>query len=135
MNALGGALGGGHVVGIGIDAVDVIRFRDVLARTPTMRARCFTPGELAYADEARDPTERLAVRFAAKEAVMKAFGVGLGAFGFHDCEVGRDESGQPHVILSGKALELMHAQGVGRLLLSLTHTSLTAQAIVVALAV
>jgi holo-[acyl-carrier protein] synthase len=130
MNGLGGPIG--NVVGIGLDAVDVIRFRDVLARTPTMRERCFTPGELAYADEARDPTERLAVRFAAKEAVMKAFSVGLGAFGFHDCEVVRDPSGQPQVVLSGKALELMQSQGVTRLMISLTHTSLTAQAIVLA---
>jgi holo-[acyl-carrier protein] synthase len=127
-----GGVDGGNVIGVGLDVVDVIRFREVLARTPSMRDRCFTPGELAYADQANDPTERLAVRFAAKEAVMKAFGVGLGAFGFHDCEVVRDPSGEPHVVLSGKAADLMAERGASRLLLSLTHTTVVAQAIVLA---
>jgi holo-[acyl-carrier protein] synthase len=77
----------GRVIGVGIDAVDVARFRATLQRTPSMRERCFTPGELAYADQRNDPTEPLAARFAAKEALMKALGVGLGAFGFHDVEV------------------------------------------------
>lgn len=124
--------GGGNVVGVGLDTVDVLRFREVLARTPSMRDRCFTAGELAYADLANDSTERLAVRFAAKEAVMKAFGVGLGAFGFHECEVVRDPSGEPKVVLSGKAASLMAERGVSRLLVSLTHTSVVAQAIVIA---
>jgi holo-[acyl-carrier protein] synthase len=123
---------GGVVLGIGLDTVDVIRFREVLARTPSMRQRCFTPGELAYADQAVDGTERLAVRFAAKEAVMKAFGVGLGAFGFHDCEVVRDPGGRPDIVLSGKAAELMLERGATSLLVSLTHTTVVAQAIVLA---
>jgi holo-[acyl-carrier protein] synthase len=122
----------GNVIGVGLDTVDVIRFREVLARTPSMRERCFTSGELAYADRAVDPTERLAVRFAAKEAVMKAFGVGLGAFGFHDCEVERDESGRPSIVLHGAAAELMRERGATNLLVSLTHTTIVAQAIVMA---
>ena len=66
------------IVGVGIDLVDVDRFRTSLQRTPSMRERMFTPGERAYAESATDPTERYAARFAAKEAVMTALGVGLG---------------------------------------------------------
>ena len=75
------------MIGVGIDAVDVERFRRSLARTPGLAERLFTAEERAYAAQRADPTERLAARFAAKEAVMKALGVGIGAFAFHDVEV------------------------------------------------
>ena len=63
---------------------------------------------------------------------MKAFGVGLGAFGFHECEVVRDASGEPSVVLTGKAAQLMADRGANRLFISLTHTTVIAQAIVIA---
>src|SRR3990170_375798 len=72
------------MIGIGVDAVEIERFRRVLERTPTMRERVFTPAELAYVAPKADPVPSLAARFAAREAVMKALGLGLGAFGFHD---------------------------------------------------
>lgn len=130
------SLGSAHVIGIGIDLVDVARFRATLARTPTMRERCFTTAELAYADRRPDPTEALAARFAAKEATMKALSVGLGAFGFHDVEVvvepGDNPSGPPQLRLTGAAAGVADALGVNRLLVSLTHTSTLAQAMVLA---
>ena len=83
-------------IGVGIDLVDVDRFRG-LARPDARRASsgCSPPGERAYAERPTTRTERYAARFAAKEAVMKALGVGLGAFGFHDVEVVRAEGGRP----------------------------------------
>jgi holo-[acyl-carrier protein] synthase len=126
------AVGGLSVVGVGIDLVDVARFRESLARTPTMAARMFTEGERAYAESARDPAERFAARFAAKEAVMKALGVGLGAFGFHDVEVVRAESGQPSLVVRSAAEDLAAERGVTVWQLSLTHTATAAGAIVVA---
>ena len=123
-----------NVVGIGIDAVDVARYRRVLARTPGIAARTFTDGELEYARLVADPTQRLAARFAAKEAAMKALGVGLGACRWHDLEVVRAEGGEPSLVLRGAAVELVSQRGAARLLLSMTHTDLTAQAIVVAVA-
>jgi holo-[acyl-carrier protein] synthase len=127
---------GARVIGIGIDAVDVPRFRTILERTPTMRERCFTPAELAYADQKTDPTERLAARFAAKEATMKALSVGLGAFGFHDVEVvvdpSEEPSGPPRLVLRGPAAALASQRGVTEFFVSLTHTSTIAQAIVLA---
>lgn len=126
----------GYVVGVGIDAVDVDRFRTILGRTPSVRERCFTTGELAYADARPDPTERLAARFAAKEATMKALSVGLGAFGFHDVEVvvdpGEQSSGPPRLRLVGAAAELAASLGITDFLVSLTHTGSLAQAIVIA---
>jgi holo-[acyl-carrier protein] synthase len=127
---------GARVIGIGIDAVDVPRFRAILERTPSMRERCFTAAELAYADQKHDPTERLAARFAAKEATMKALSVGLGAFGFHDVEVvvdpGDNPSGPPRLVLRGPAAEIAAQRGVTEFFVSLTHTATIAQAMVLA---
>lgn len=121
------------MIGIGIDAVDVARFRAVLARTPTVEARLFTETERAYAARFRDGTPRLAARFAAKEATMKSLSVGLGAFGFHDVEVVNAESGAPELIVRGAAADLARSLGVGSFRVSLTHTDLVAEAVVVAL--
>ena len=77
----------GRVIGVGVDAVDIERFRVSLARTPSMRTRLFTAEELAYVAPKSDPVPSLAARFAAREAVMKAMGLGLGAFGFHEAWV------------------------------------------------
>jgi holo-[acyl-carrier protein] synthase len=121
------------VIGIGIDAVEVERFRAVMARTPSIEGRLFTPAERAYGRQAKDPVPRLAARFAAKEAAMKALGVGLGAFGFHDVEVVTAASGAPALELRGEAAALAGRLGVQSLRVSLTHTHLMAEAVVAAL--
>lgn len=118
--------------GIGVDLVDVDRLRRSLARTPTLAARLFTDDERAYAEQAKDPAERYAVRFAAKEAVMKALGVGLGAFDWHDVEVVRTASGAPELRLTGRAAALAREAGVSRWLVTLSHTDHTAEAVVLA---
>jgi holo-[acyl-carrier protein] synthase len=120
------------MIGIGIDAVDIERFRRSLERTPSMRERLFTVDELNYVAAKADPVPSLAVRFAAREAVMKALGVGLGAFGFHDAWVERAESGAPSLCIAGRAAELATAAGVRRWHLSLTHSDLLAIAYVIA---
>ena len=120
------------VVGIGTDLVDLDRFRQVLARTPSIVDRLFTESEQAYAKERRDPTEPLGVRFAAKEAALKALGLGLGSVGFREIEVIRAESGAPSLLLHGGAAEAAFARGVGRWMLTLSHTSHLAQAVAMA---
>lgn len=120
------------VVGIGVDAVDIERFRRSLERTPTMRTRLFTPHELEYVAPKADPVPSLAARFAAREAVMKSLGVGLGAFGFHEVWVTRAASGAPSLEITGAALALAERAGVTQWHLSLTHTGLVAIAYVVA---
>jgi holo-[acyl-carrier protein] synthase len=122
------------VIGIGVDLVEVDRMRESLARTPSLEERLFTAGERAYAHEAKDPAERFAVRFAAKEAAMKALGVGIGAVDFHDIEVVRAVSGAPSLVLTGRAAALAADAGVRQWRLSLTHTHRTAEAVAVALA-
>jgi holo-[acyl-carrier protein] synthase len=121
------------VIGIGVDLVEIDRFRAALERTPGLRHRLFRPDERSYADLKRDPVERYAVRFAAKEAVMKALGCGLGEIAMFDIEVVRDESGAPSLRLHGKAAQVARDRGVTRWLLTLTHTERTAEAIAVAL--
>ena len=119
--------------GIGIDAVEVDRFRLLLERRPRLASRLFTDAERTYGARFRDPAPRLAARFAAKEAVMKALGVGLGAFAFQDVEVLSAPSGAPSLALRGEAQALAHRLGVTDWRLSLTHTHSVAQAVAVAL--
>ena len=119
------------MIGIGIDTVEVARFRKALEKRPGIADRLFTPAEQAYGRRQQDPAERLAARFAAKEAVLKAMGVGLGACGWHDIEVVRAESGAPSLVLTAAAAELAAERGVQRWHLSLTHTTILAEAIAI----
>lgn len=97
-----------------------------------MRTRLFTAEELAYVEPKADPVPSLAARFAAREAVMKSLGVGLGAFGFHDVWVTRAESGMPSLCFAGAAADLAAQRGVQRWHISLTHSDLIAVAYVIA---
>ncbi len=120
------------MIGIGIDLVDIDRFRRSLERTPSMRRRLFTDVELAYVAAKADQVPSLAARFAAREAAMKALGVGLGAFGFHEVWVERSDAGVPSLMVTGAAAVLADAAGVTRWHLSLTHSDHVAAAYVVA---
>ncbi len=107
--------------------------RAALARTPTLRDRVFTDSERAYCDRRKDPTERYAARFAAKEAVMKAMGVGVGACKWREIEVAKAPSGAPSVRLHGGAQALADERGISAWRLTMTHTHRVAEAIAVAL--
>jgi holo-[acyl-carrier protein] synthase len=127
----------GSILGVGVDAVDVARFRRVLDRRPHMTARCFTESEQFDAGSSADAVQSLAARFAAKEAVMKALGSGIGAFALTDVEVCRAAGTgasrhRPVLMLHGTAAELARARGAARFHLSLTHTDDVAIAFVVA---
>jgi len=122
----------GLILGIGIDAVDIARFRKSLERTPSMHRRLFTESELAYVAPKADPVPSLAARFASREAVMKAMGLGLGAFGFHEVWVDHRESGEPLLNVTGRAAELATERGIATWHLSITHTDQVAIAYVVA---
>ena len=117
---------------IGVDIVEVPRFRALLARRPRIAERLFTPAERAYAEGRSDPTERLAVRFAAKEAAMKALGAGFGDVAFREVEVVRARSGQVGLQLSGRAAARADDAGVTGWYLSLSHTAGLAVAVAVA---
>jgi holo-[acyl-carrier protein] synthase len=112
------------VLGIGIDVCDIERFSASLARTPSLRARLFTPAE------ATRPTASLAARFAAKEALAKALGAPVG-MAWHDAEVFSESSGRPYFELRGTVLAQASALGVGSVHLSLSHDAGIASAMVV----
>lgn len=124
---------GRGVIGIGTDLVEIERFRDVLERTPGIKDRTFTVDERAYADARNDPAERYAVRWAAKEAVMKAMGVGLGEVAMIDIEVVRADNGAPSILLHDTAAARAAELGVSEFKITLTHTESLAQAIAIAL--
>jgi holo-[acyl-carrier protein] synthase len=122
----------GALLGVGIDSVDIARFAEVLRRRPAVARRLFTAREQAYAAGLVNPTPSLAARFAAKEAVMKALGVGLGAFNWTDVEIVRDDGGRPSLTVTGRAEVLAGEQGVSGWHLSITHTDEVASAVVAA---
>lgn len=121
------------MIGIGTDLVEVERFRTTLERTPSIKQRTFTEAERDYADKKNDPTERYAVRWAAKEAVMKAMGVGLGEVAMVEIEVVRANSGAPSIQLYGTAAARAAELGITEWRITLTHTASLAQAFAIAL--
>jgi holo-[acyl-carrier protein] synthase len=120
------------VIGIGLDTVDVARFRRVLARHPRLAERVFTAREQADMAVRADPVPGLAARFAAKEAAMKALGVGIGTVRLAEIGVVRAASGAPLLETTGRAAARAASLGVEVLLVSLTHTDTHAGAVVVA---
>ena len=121
-------------VAVGVDVVDLDRFESVMTRQSSFLGRVFTPAEREYCERAKATSvrcQRYAARFAAKEAVMKALGCGLGAYGFHDVAVGRDDdSGEPCLLVTGKAAVLADERGITRWMISLSHSDVVAIAFV-----
>ncbi|VAX40781.1 Holo-[acyl-carrier-protein] synthase [hydrothermal vent metagenome] len=118
----------------GIDLVEISRFTEFLGRHPDRaRDRLFTKAELEYAVGKKRETEHLAVRFAAKEAVLKALGTGWAqGIAWTDVEVTRDEAGRPGVALHRRAAQLAAERGIVSWLVSLSHTEQYAMASVIA---
>lgn len=111
------------ILGTGIDLVEIQRIRDALQRHGASFAlRLLTAAEWAYCSSHQDPAPCVAARFAAKEAVSKALGVGIGApLGWHDIEVVRLPSGQPCIRLSEAGQQELQRLGGRTVHLSLTH--------------
>lgn len=115
----------------GIDLVDLERFEQTLQRQgERFLQRIFTPRELALF---RDHPQSLAARFAAKEAVAKALGCGIGTIRWHDIEVLRDEHNAPALTLCAAALKKAEELGLHTWSISLSHTHRQAIALAVAL--
>lgn len=115
------------VIGIGVDVVEVARMRAALERTPSLAQRLFTDAE--HGD---GTPQRLASRFAAKEAVAKALGTGIDGFAFRDIEVVSTGDDRPTVQLHGGAAQAASDRGVRIVHLSLSHTATVAVANAVA---
>jgi len=131
--ALGDSVGSTGIIGIGLDLVDLAHFAIHYGGDDLeILARCFTDLEIAEAGNGGDRIARLAARFATKEAVFKSLG-GAEGIALTDIEYRHGENGEPRVQLSGKAKSLADQRGATVFLLSVSHSSLTAAAVVVAL--
>ena len=121
------------VAGLGTDLVDVRRFRRIVVERKTaLLERLFTVSERSYAETKNDPAPHLAARFAAKEACLKAFGLGLrDGLSWQDMEVVPDAMGRPDLRLSGRAAALADEQGIDRIYLSYSHDANYAVATVI----
>ncbi len=115
--------------GIGIDLLEIERLERALERRPRMRERIFHPGELEAAAGARRPGRHLAARFAAKEAAMKA--LGIGGLRLREVEVAGGRGEPPRLVLRGEAAAAAERQGVA-LAVSLSHSDELATAAVIA---
>jgi holo-[acyl-carrier protein] synthase len=121
----------GSVFGVGIDVIGEERLQRLLARHPLAYARLFSEHERRYCDDFANPYSHYAARFAAKEAVGKALGIGIIGFVWRDIEV--LSGGKPLVALHGGVARIAAHLGVTRIELSLSHTGGLAYAIAVAL--
>jgi holo-[acyl-carrier protein] synthase len=111
------------VIGTGVDIVETARIRDSVEKFgERFLNRCFWPEEIAYCRSMRFPELHFAARFAAKEAISKAFGTGIGKqLGWRDMEICKRDSGEPFVVLHGKGEELARVRCVNRFFISLSH--------------
>ena len=121
------------ILGVGIDIIEVARIQASYERFgERFLNRILHPNEIAYCLSHKSPAPFLAARFAAKEAISKAFGTGIGAqLGWQDMEVGRKESGEPFAILHEAGQKLLQSRGGQAVLISLSHTQGHAAAVAV----
>lgn len=112
-----------RIFGIGIDVVEVDRIASAIGRHgESFLAKLFTASERAYCEAQKKSSLHFAARFAAKEAVSKALGTGIGGqAGWLDLEITRDSAGAPKLVLSGTAAEFARQNGITEIQISLTH--------------
>lgn len=118
------------ILGTGIDLVENARIAASIEKFgDRFLHRIFTEGEIAYCSSFPNPVPHYAARFAAKEAVSKCFGTGIGkALGWREIEIVRDELGAPHIVFHEGGKELAEQRGVRQAFVSLTHTDNSAAA-------
>ena len=112
------------ILGVGIDIIEVARIAASLERFgERFGQRILLPAEMEYCLSHKHPAPFVAARFAAKEAISKAFGTGIGAqLGWQDMEISHKQSGEPFVILHGKGEELFKSRKAKQLHVSISHT-------------
>lgn len=125
-----------RIFGIGIDVVEVERIASAIERHgEPFLTKLFTVGERAYCEGQKKPALHYAARFAAKEAVSKALGTGIGGqAGWLDLEIIRDPAGAPKLTLQGAAADFTKLQGITEIQISLTHAREYAAANAIAIA-
>ena len=110
------------IIGLGTDIVEVKRIKAAIAKNENFVTRIYTPAEIAYCRQKSRPEISFAARFAAKEAISKAFGTGIGKISWLDMEITNAQSGQPLVHLSGNCAMISQEKQVKAIHLTLSHT-------------
>ncbi|GAB4546417.1 MAG: holo-ACP synthase [Thermodesulfovibrionia bacterium] len=111
------------IYGIGIDIVKIKRMRDAVERWgERFLRRIFTEHEIAYCYEKKEPYPSLAVRFAAKEAIIKALNSDV-FIPLTDIEIINDKNGQPFVRANGRFKDILQRRSISRCFISLSHES------------
>ena len=110
------------IFGIGTDMVEISRIQKAIEKNPRFLQKVYTEEEIAYCRRKKNPWQSFAARFAAKEAVSKAMGTGLGKIGLTDIEVVNQPSGRPQIVLYGAAQAFALEHGFGRVHISLSHS-------------
>ncbi len=112
------------ILGIGVDVVENARIRQSIDRLgDAFLDRVFTQAERDYCDSMKFASRHYAARFAAKEAIAKAFGTGIGAdLNWTDMEIRRRDSGEPFVVLNGRGKAFAERKAITKIMISLTHT-------------
>jgi holo-[acyl-carrier protein] synthase len=125
-----------EIVAHGIDLVDCPRIEEMIKRHgERFIKRVFTAAEQAYAEAKKNKIEKLAGRFAAKEAILKLMGTGWrGKIAWTDIEITNNAAGQPEVTLDGEVRKIAEGLGIKHVSVSITHTANFAIASAVALA-
>ena len=108
------------IKGIGVDIVEIDRVRRALDRYEKLATRLFTAREQEYCSRKICSHRHFALRFAAKEAVLKSMGIGLRGVKWTDIEISHDRLGKPLVSLKGKAAEQAEKSGIDDILISLS---------------
>lgn len=119
------------IKGTGVDIIEISRIEKAFKGSEKFAKRIYTSGEIASCGGAKPRWASLAVRFAAKEAVAKALGTGIGAFRWTEIEIVRGPGGKPEIALHGNAREVARCRGVNSMSLSLSHSKEYAVAFVV----
>ena len=119
-----------HIIGVGCDIIDIERIKEAINNSAGFLKKILHEKEITYCQTYKEPYSHYAARFAAKEAIAKAFGVGIGNdLGWHDMEIILNEKKKPTVKLSKEALEKFNHPKIE---LSLSHTDTTACAFCIA---
>jgi holo-[acyl-carrier protein] synthase len=116
------------ITGIGTDLIEIVRIQRAIEKNPHFMERVYTANEIAYCRRKKNAWQSFAARFAAKEAVSKALGTGIGPVGLMEIEILNTENGQPVVVLHGKALQLAADRNIQRVHISLSHSEAYAMA-------
>ena len=114
------------IFGVGTDLVEIGRIQKAIEKNPRFLQKVYTEEEIRYCQRKKNPWQSFAARFAAKEAVSKALGTGLGKIGLTDIEVQNQSTGQPQIVLHGAAQIFAQTHGIKRVHISLSHSEVYA---------